>query len=1420
MTIKATSKHKIRFEIQVVFVFLFLFLFSNTFLSQTTVAYTSSGTFVVPYGVTSLIVECYGAGGGGGGDAVNDALGSSGGGGGAYAKSTIAVTAGASYSYSIGTAGTAGTGAGGAGGNTTFNTTTVVAAGGTGGGVNGAAGGAGGTTASSTGDLEYAGGSGETSADVNGRGGGGCGGTASGGNTGGNQAGATAVTGGFAGGAGGTGDGANGAAPTAGQYGGGGGGSGDRNGGSSVGGAGLAGYIKITYTGAATTYTLGLGDNFTSITAARTALEAAGVDAPIIIEIQSDYDESGETYPITFAAVTGASAANTITYRPASGVTALVNGATPASATALITFNGADYIILDGRAAGVGTTLSDIQWTIRNERTAATVGPTINITNDATYNTLRFLNIEGECAGNTQGIVYLSGGPTTGNDYNEISYCTVQDLTTGGTTTFPFGGIVVNGTSEAISDGYLTIDNCHIINISTPTSVSTIFVGGYELSNWTITNNHMYHNSATALPTGIATYWCTFIFVDDGTGHTITGNYMGGTASSCGGTAFTMSGAHTNRGMQFQTMVTGTALTISGNVFRNFAITSTNNVTADNAYLVVFRLSGAADINLTGNTIGSLTVDGSITLTHNNTTALGGIMAIWDNSTATTDISSNSIGGITINAGTSTVTPNAMIHIFSGSSTALTINNNTIGGTLGAGAITVADDIYMRGIYSQRTTNTSITNNIIQNFSLTGDASFIGVFNNVGPLTCTGNTIKDITMGTSSTKKHYLIAHGGNTVTNKIDPSIGTLANSPTISSNSFSNITLSNTSSTPQLAGIYVNASGTITSSSNTLGSTTSNNMSIANNASNYGFYFAGNGTITCSNNTIQQWNLSNTGTTNSFAGIWNSDGTLTACNSNTIKNITTAGEATNYMIGLSTTDNASISSNTIQDITISGTTSTAILRCILASTSGTITCSSNTIGSTTNNNMTIAANSANEGIRLDGTSTAITCNSNTVQEFNLTNTGATSVFYGIYAVTGAFSATSNTVKNIDIAGVGATSTILAGIHCATNSAANSITSNVISDLNATTTSANSPYVRGISCQTGGGGIKKNQVTALTNAATTSPFIYGVMATSGSWNIHNNVILLSNGSIDNNISINGIQDGSTGTMTIYHNTVKIYGTTTNAATTRAFRRTAAGVCTVKNNIFQNTRTGTGAHYAYSATDVTTITTDYNYLEVTDDANALGYWSSTAYTFANWKTAFTGEDNSLNGTNTIAGNGSAAADFTGANLGENINASVADDKSATPRNDGSPWMGAFEGVVALPIKLVSFTGKKSGTNNELKWTTASEQNNDFFTIEKTFDGIDFETVGLENGAGNSNEYLNYSLTDYNARKAVNYYRLKQTDFDGKYDFSEIISIDNSNDETSKEIVLKTNILGQEVNEFYRGIVVIVYSDGSSIKVIQ
>ena len=136
--------------------------------------------------------------------------------------------------------------------------------------------------------------------------------------------------------------------------------------------------------------------------------------------------------------------------------------------------------------------------------------------------------------------------------------------------------------------------------------------------------------------------------------------------------------------------------------------------------------------------------------------------------------------------------------------------------------------------------------------------------------------------------------------------------------------------------------------------------------------------------------------------------------------------------------------------------------------------------------------------------------------------------------------------------------------------------------------------------------------------------------------------------------------------------------------------------------------------------------------------------------------------------------------------------------------------------VNLPIELLYFKGSVYNSDNILHWSTASESNNDYFTIEKTKDGIDWEVVAREPGAGNSSNQLYYSSVDENVESIINYYRLKQTDYDGKFEYSDIISIDNRRMRSSKSAVRSINMMGQEVDiRYYRGMAIICYDDGTS-----
>lgn len=94
----------------------------------------------------------------------------------------------------------------------------------------------------------------------------------------------------------------------------------------------------------------------------------------------------------------------------------------------------------------------------------------------------------------------------------------------------------------------------------------------------------------------------------------------------------------------------------------------------------------------------------------------------------------------------------------------------------------------------------------------------------------------------------------------------------------------------------------------------------------------------------------------------------------------------------------------------------------------------------------------------------------------------------------------------------------------------------------------------------------------------------------------------------------------------------------------------------------------------------------------------------------------------------------------------------------------------------LPVSLISFNAAYNDGAVELNWSTASEKNNDHFTLGKSRDGIIFESFAEIKGRGTSSVPFSYKSTDPEPFPGTSYYRLKQTDYDGKETYSDIIAV--------------------------------------------
>jgi hypothetical protein len=140
-------------------------------------------------------------------------------------------------------------------------------------------------------------------------------------------------------------------------------------------------------------------------------------------------------------------------------------------------------------------------------------------------------------------------------------------------------------------------------------------------------------------------------------------------------------------------------------------------------------------------------------------------------------------------------------------------------------------------------------------------------------------------------------------------------------------------------------------------------------------------------------------------------------------------------------------------------------------------------------------------------------------------------------------------------------------------------------------------------------------------------------------------------------------------------------------------------------------------------------------------------------------------------------------------------------------------------TTVLPIQLTKFeaTLTQDKTVN-LTWATATELKNEYFTIEKSKDALNWEVLNIVSGFGDSHQIIDYSIYDSSPFEGISYYRLKQTDFDGRYSYFGTVSINNSS--TTKKIIKRTNIYGQEVDENATGIIILIYDNGEIRKIIK
>lgn len=187
-------------------------------------------------------------------------------------------------------------------------------------------------------------------------------------------------------------------------------------------------------------------------------------------------------------------------------------------------------------------------------------------------------------------------------------------------------------------------------------------------------------------------------------------------------------------------------------------------------------------------------------------------------------------------------------------------------------------------------------------------------------------------------------------------------------------------------------------------------------------------------------------------------------------------------------------------------------------------------------------------------------------------------------------------------------------------------------------------------------------------------------------------------------------------------------------------------------------------------------------------------------------------------TYTMAWSGVSATNFTGTvSIASGTFTGTEEFYLVMDGNAGASCTYTLQGVNVqpLPIELVMFYGKALENANMLKFVVASQTNNDYYTMERTNDGVNWEAIGTIDGEGTTAQQRDYTYIDYDYKVGYNYYRIKQTDFDGFSTYSDVVVVNNT--PLPKEVEYVVNSMGQYTSLNESGLVIIHYKDGTSEK---
>ena len=473
--------------------------------------------------------------------------------------------------------------------------------------------------------------------------------------------------------------------------------------------------------------TVGTGGTYATLTAALNDVNTNGLCGPLVLELLSGYTSAAETFPLVYTNTANASSTNTVTIRPASGANNL--SITSANTTATFSINGGKYLVIDGRPGGSGSPVSGaVQATdlIIANTAAGAAGSPVLVTNDAQNNTLQHCQVKGAgtSASGSPDILFSTGTTAGGNSNNTIQFNNVGGISS---TSTPAALIYSSSATNATN----VVASNNLFDFYGTGTAYGIFLSTAG-NGWTISGNSFYQ---TASRVGVsATLYG--INIGSGNSHSISGNFIGGTAASAGGTPLTISSSSLASrfvGILLNgagTIASNTATSVQGNTIANFAWASNSGASAAPGVWGGIYAQTDANIGTTaGNTIGTSTGGVTVTVVTNSGSVSYGIVS--STAPTTLNIAKNTISNLT-GAGAAGIAV-SFTGIFTGGGTTTTnnITQNKIYNLTSANAAAVTT-----GIQANTGLTTNISNNLIGDLKAPASTSLVAVAGiNIGSTT-------------------------------------------------------------------------------------------------------------------------------------------------------------------------------------------------------------------------------------------------------------------------------------------------------------------------------------------------------------------------------------------------------------------------------------------------------------------------------------------------------------------------------------------------------------------------------------------------------------------------------------------------------------------------------------------------------------